>query len=190
MRVAVSANGEGLDAPASPVFGRCPYYVLVDTETWAARTISNPAVAAGGGAGIQAAQYVVQEGAQAVITGNVGPNAFQVFQAAGVPVYLSPGGTVRQAVEAFKRGTLPPLGQATAPAHAGVGRGMGRGMGRGLAPGPMPASPPASGPEAAPCAPASPQEQELTELKDIAVQLRWQLAEVMERIEKLEKGGE
>lgn len=182
MRVVVTANGEGLDAPASPVFGRCPYYILVDTETGAARTIPKPAVAAGGGAGIQAAQYVVQEGAQAVITGNVGPNAFQIFQAAGVPVYLSPGGTVRQAVEAFKRGGLLPLGQATAPAHAGMGRGM--------APGPMPASPPASPPEASPGAPASPREQELAELKDIAAQLRRQLAEVMERIEKLEQGGE
>lgn len=190
MQIAVSASGEGLEAPASPVFGRCPYYVLVDTETWAARTVPNPAVAAGGGAGVQAAQYVVREGAQAVITGNVGPNAFQVLQAAGVPVYLSPGGTVRQVVEAFKRGELRMLDQASAPAHAGMGRGMGRGIGRGMAPSPGPASPPASPPEASACPSASPREQELAELRDIAAQLRRQLAEVMERIEKLEKGGQ
>ncbi len=182
MRVVVTANGEGLDAPASPVFGRCPYYVFVDTETMAAQTLSNPAVAAGGGAGVQAAQYVVQEGAQAVITGNVGPNAFQVFQAAGVPVYLSPGGTVRQAVEAFKRGALPPLGQATAPAHAGMGRGMASRQ--------VPAPPPATPSERSSCPSISPREQELAELRDIAAQLRRQLAEVMERIEKLEKGGQ
>jgi predicted Fe-Mo cluster-binding NifX family protein len=181
MQVAVSAHGEGLDAPASPVFGRCPAFVFVDTETWAARSVPNPAVAAGGGAGVQAAQFVVQQGAEAVITGNVGPNAFQVFQAAGVPVYLSPGGTVRQAVEAFKRGELRTLNQATAPAHAGMGRGAGR-------PGWARQVPPS--PEASACAPASPREQELTELRDIAAQLRRQLAEVMERIEKLEKGGQ
>ncbi|MGQ9458209.1 MAG: NifB/NifX family molybdenum-iron cluster-binding protein [Anaerolineae bacterium] len=188
MYVAVSADGEGLDAPASPVFGRCPYYVFVDTETWTARTIPNPAAGAGGGAGIQAAQRVVQEGVQAVISGNVGPNAFQVFQAAGVPVYSSPGGTVRQAVEALKRGELRTLGQATAPGHAGMGRGMGRG-GRSMASDPVPTPPPASPPEAPAYAPGSAREQELADLRDIAAHLRRQLAEVMRRIEELEKGG-
>ena len=127
MKIVVTANGIGLDAPASPVFGRCPNYVFVDTESMQAETVENPARSAPGGAGIQAAQFIVERGAQAVISGNVGPNAFGVLQTANVPVYLFSGGTVRQAVEAFKAGTLPTAGQATAPGHhAGRGWGMGR----------------------------------------------------------------
>jgi len=125
MRIVVTANGADLDAPASPVFGRCPTYVFVDTETMQFEAVDNPAVTAGGGAGIQAAQFVIERGAQAVVTGNAGPNAFNVFQAANVPVYLFGGGTVREAVEAYKAGKL----QSVAGANVQAGMGMGRGMG-------------------------------------------------------------
>jgi predicted Fe-Mo cluster-binding NifX family protein len=94
MKVVVTANGLGLDAPASPVFGRCSAYVFVDTDTMHFQGTENPAILAPSGAGIQAARFVVERGAQAVVTGNVGPNAFGVFQASGVPVYLFEGGTV------------------------------------------------------------------------------------------------
>ena len=127
VKIAVTANGAGLDAPASPVFGRCPMYVLVDTETMECEAIANPAVSAGGGAGVQAAQFVAGRGVQAVVTGNVGPNAFGVFQAGGVEVYQFAGGTVRQAVEAYKGGELPSVGGSTVPPHTGMVRGMGRG---------------------------------------------------------------
>jgi len=127
MKIVVTAIGVDLDAPASPVFGRCPAYILVDTETMQFEAVENPALSAGGGAGIQAAQFIIERGAQAVVTGNVGPNAFGVFQAAGIPVYLFNGGTVRQAVEAYKAGQLSSVSGATAPPHAGMGRGMGRG---------------------------------------------------------------
>lgn len=72
MKVAVTANGTDLDARISPLFGRCSTYILVDTETMEYETIANPAVASGGGAGIQAAQFIVERGAEAVVTGNGG----------------------------------------------------------------------------------------------------------------------
>jgi predicted Fe-Mo cluster-binding NifX family protein len=127
MKIVVTSNGTNLDAPASPVFGRCPTYVFVDTETMGFEAISNPAMSAAGGAGIQAAQFVVGQGAQAVLTGNVGPNAYNVFQAANVPIYLLTGGTVRETVEAYKAGQLQSVAGANVQAHAGMG--MGRGMG-------------------------------------------------------------
>jgi predicted Fe-Mo cluster-binding NifX family protein len=126
MRIAVSAQGDGLDAPSSPVFGRCPTYVFVDTETLDHESAPNPAMSQGSGAGTQAAQFVVNHGAQAVLTGNLGPNAFDVFQAAGVPGYLIPAGTVRQAVEAFMAGELQPMAGASAAPHSGAGQGMQR----------------------------------------------------------------
>ena len=130
MKIAITANGPGLDAPASPIFGRCATYVLVDTETMEYEAIPNPAISAGGGAGIQAAQFIVERGAQAVVTGNVGPNAFGVFQAGGIPVYLFQEGTVAQAVEAYKGGQLSSASDATVSAHTGMGRGRGRGRNR------------------------------------------------------------
>jgi predicted Fe-Mo cluster-binding NifX family protein len=123
MRIVVTSTGSGLDAPTSPVFGRCPTYIFVDTETMQFEAVENPALTSGGGAGVQAAQFVVERGAQAVVTGNVGPNAFAVLQSAGVPAYLFEGGTVREAVEAYKAGRLSAVGTASAPAHAGMGRG-------------------------------------------------------------------
>ncbi len=136
MKVVVTASAAGFDAAVSPVFGRCPMYVVVDTDTIQCESVENPAVGAPGGAGIQAAQFIVGLGAQAVLTGNVGPNAYGVFQAAGVEVYLAGGGTVRDAVEAYRAGQLQPVSGANVPAHSGTGRGMGRGGGRGRGMGP------------------------------------------------------
>jgi predicted Fe-Mo cluster-binding NifX family protein len=130
MKIAVTAHGHDLDAPTSPVFGRCPTYILVDTETMQYEAVANPALSASGGAGIQAAQYVAGLGAGAILTGNVGPNAYGVLSAAGVAAYLYDDGTVRQAVEAYKAGKLQALSAPSGPAHAGMGRGGGRRRGR------------------------------------------------------------
>ena len=141
MQVIVSSTGDSLDAQVSPIFGRCMVFLLVNTDTMDARAIPNPAVSAPGGAGVQAAQLVVREGAEAVISGNLGPNAMGVIAAAGIPFYSAPAGTVREAVEAFNAGSLQPENQATVPsdygkggtgAGGGTGRGMGRGLGRGM----------------------------------------------------------
>jgi len=184
MRIVVTANGAGLDAPASPVFGRCPSYIFVDTDTLEAETVDNPAMNAAGGAGIQAAQFVVEQGARAVVTGNMGPNAFNVFRSAGVPIFLGKGGTVRESVEAFKGGELREAGGATGPAHAGMGRGTGRGMGMGRRI--SQTSIPSVSPR--PSAAARPREEEIAELRAMAGELRSQLAQVIDRIDQLEQG--
>jgi predicted Fe-Mo cluster-binding NifX family protein len=183
MKIVVSAQGNTLDAPASPVFGRCPTYLFVDTDTMEFEAVPNPAMNQGGGAGIQAAQFVVEHGAKAVLSGNLGPNAFNVLEAAGVPGYLVHEGTVRQAVEALKANQLRPMGGANVAAHAGMGgsatsdpaRGMG--MRGGFEPA-MPVQPPPK---------ASPSEPQLAQLRETLKSLRQQLAETMEQIEKLER---
>ena len=198
MKIVVSANGTDLEAPASPIFGRCPAYVFVDTETMEFEAVENPAMNAAGGAGIQAAQFVSERGAQAVVSGNLGPNAYNVFRSAGVPTYLFGGGTVRQAVEAYNGGQLSATGGANVAAHSGMGMGrgmgtgrgmgMGRGMGRGQGMG-MGRVAGGASPQAPAASPAPSREEEITSLKDMAGGLREQLAEVMERLDRLEKGG-
>ncbi|MGD9046547.1 MAG: NifB/NifX family molybdenum-iron cluster-binding protein [Anaerolineae bacterium] len=174
MRIVVSSQGGTLDAPASPVFGRCPTFVFVDSETMATEAVPNPAMSQGGGAGIQAAQFVVNQGAETVLTGNLGPNAFDVLQAAGVQGYLVSEGTVGQAVAAFQAGQLQPMAGANVAAHAGMGGG--RRMGR------RPGAPPAA-PESLDAA----RDAELAALRETLKGLRQQLAETMTRIENLEK---
>ena len=96
--------------------------------------LSNPGQGASSGAGIQAGQTMAKQGVQAVLTGNVGPNAFQVLSKAGIRVFTGVSGTVREAVERFKSGQLPETTAPTSPMHFGMGGGigMGRGGGRGM----------------------------------------------------------
>jgi predicted Fe-Mo cluster-binding NifX family protein len=173
MKIAISSQGETLDALCSPVFGRCPVYLFVESETMEFEAVTNPAMSQGGGAGIQAAQFVVNQGAKVVLSGNLGPNAFDVLQAAGVPGYLVSEGTVRQAVEAYKAGQLQPMGGPNVGAHAGMRGGGGRmGGGRRMAAQPEP---------------DARKEGQLSELRETLKGLRQQLADTMAKIEELEK---
>jgi predicted Fe-Mo cluster-binding NifX family protein len=121
MKIAVAASGNTLDAPVDPRFGRCAWFVIVDSETMAFEAVENPGAMAGGGAGIQAAQLVAGTGAQAVVAGNMGPNAHQALAAAGIRILPFAGGTVRQAVEAVKAGKLTAVSAPTVPLHFGTG---------------------------------------------------------------------
>jgi len=120
-----------LDAELDPRFGRCHYFLVVDTESMTVKSLSNESVMASGGAGIQAAQTVANTGAKVIITGNVGPNAFQTLSAAGIKVYMGPSGKVKDVIEKFKKGELQEVQAASVDSHFGMGGGTGRGLGRG-----------------------------------------------------------
>jgi predicted Fe-Mo cluster-binding NifX family protein len=134
MKIAVTATGSSMDAPVEARFGRAPYYIIVDTDTMAHEAIENPNVSAGGGAGIQSAQLIAERDVKFVLTGNCGPNAFNVFGAAGVQIIVGVTGTVIQAVEQFKSGAFAATNQPNVASHFGMGGGMGggRGMGQGM----------------------------------------------------------
>ena len=157
MKIAITATGPTLEDQVEARFGRCPYFLVVDTETMAFEAVENPNVALGGGAGIQSAQLMAQHEVQVVLTGNCGPNAFRVMGEAGIQVIVGASGPIREAVEQFKSGafsaspepnvashfgvgTGDPLGQQVPPTGGGgfgmggggMGRGMGGGGGRGM----------------------------------------------------------
>jgi predicted Fe-Mo cluster-binding NifX family protein len=186
VKIVVTANGIDLDAPTSPVFGRCPFYVFVDIGTMHFEAVGNSEFDALRGAGFEAAEFVLERGAQAVVTSNVGPNAFRVFQSSGVPVYISGGGTVREAVEAYETGRLQPVEGASVPTHSGASEGIGVGLGRGVgrerrtrdAVCSKPPTPPTS------------REEEITALKKTAKELRERLSQVLERLEQIENEDE
>lgn len=125
MRVVIPANGADLDASTSPIFGRCQTFIFVDPETLDFEALSNPALDAPGGAGVQAAQTVLQHGVGAVIAPSLGPNAFRVIQAADIPAYRMEGATVRKVIAAFNAGQLPRL-ETPGDDHVGIGGGRHR----------------------------------------------------------------
>jgi len=138
MKLAVTAEGPDLDSHVDPRFGRCKFFVIVESDTLSCTGIENPSIELGHGAGIQSSQFVAEKGAEVVITGNVGPNAYRTLEAAGLKVLTGASGTVREAVEAFKSGALEAAQGATVEGHFGTGGvggmgggGMGRGMGGG-----------------------------------------------------------
>jgi len=115
MRIAVTSTGPTLDSPVDYRFGRCAYFIVVDTDTMEFQAHPNPAVNAPGGAGTLAAQFVASLGVSHVLTGEVGPNAYPALMAAGITPITGVSGTVRDAVEAFKSGRLQ-TGWAQPPA--------------------------------------------------------------------------
>jgi len=130
MKIAISAAGDTLDAQVDPRFGRCPYFIVADSETMNFEAIPNMAAGATGGAGIQAAQTIASKGVKAIITGNVGPNAFQTLSAAGIEVVVGASGIIREAIEKYKNGELNRTGTPTVQGHYGMGMAGGRGRRR------------------------------------------------------------
>ena len=123
MKIAVSSTGTDLDAQVDPRFGRAQHLLIVDIDSLEFEAVANANAAAGGGAGIQTAQMIASKGAEAVLTGSCGPNAFRTLTAAGIQVYAGLSGSVREAVDAFKGGKLGPLSEPSAPGHSGMGGG-------------------------------------------------------------------
>jgi predicted Fe-Mo cluster-binding NifX family protein len=118
MKIVVTTQGTDMDSPVDPRFGRAKNFLLVDTETRQTTAHDNAQnLNAPQGAGIQAAQTVYNLGAGAVITGNVGPNAFATLRAAGVAVYIGVSGTAREAIEQFRSGRLKLADSANVEGH-------------------------------------------------------------------------
>jgi len=128
MKIAVSASGASLDADIVPRFGRCQHFIIIDSDTMAFEVVINDGAMAGGGAGISTAQTIAGKGVQAVLTGNCGPNAFQVLSAAGITVTTGVLGKVQEAVRDFKEGKYQASSQSNVPGHFGMGRGRGAGQ--------------------------------------------------------------
>jgi len=186
MTVAVSAPAPSLDANVDPRFGRCAYFVVVDPGTMQFEGLENVNAGSPQGAGIATAQLIAGKDVEAVLTGNCGPNAYQALEAAGVKVVTGVTGTVREAVEGYRSGRYQATSRPNVASHYGIGggagggmgggmeRGMGGGMGRVAASRPVSSGPPESG--------------LLEVLKELKVQLddlRQQVGDINQRIEKL-----
>ena len=120
MKIAITSTGKTLDSQVDPRFGRAACFIVVDTETMDFNVIENESVAAAGGAGVSSAKVVIDAGAEAVLTGNCGPNAQRTLSAAGVKLYTGVAGTVSEAIELLKSGKLAEAAGPNVQAHFGT----------------------------------------------------------------------
>lgn len=199
MKIAISATGPSLDSEVDPRFGRCQYFIIADTETNNFEAIDNASGMASGGAGIATAQMIAGKGIEAVLTGNCGPNAYQVLSGAGIQVVTGVSGKIEDAINSYKGGAYSSANQANVADHfgmggggmgggMGMGRGMGMGGGRGMGMG--------RGRGGGGMMYASPAESAVpdstgAEMGDLGAQMQAlsrQMAEIQHRLDELEKG--
>jgi predicted Fe-Mo cluster-binding NifX family protein len=118
LKLAITTTGQTLDAPMDRRFGRAEGFLLYDLETEGYSVLDNDQnLQAAQGAGIQAAQTVVNSGAGAVITGHCGPKAFRVLSVANVAIYNCEAATVADAIDQYKSGHLKPAQSADVEGH-------------------------------------------------------------------------
>jgi len=121
MKIVVTSTGGTLEAQVDSRLGRAAMFILYDTETKEFSVVDNStSVAAAHGAGVTAGQTIADAGAEAVVTGNAGPRAYQVLSAAGIKVYTGASGTVADAIKQFEEGTLQEAGGANVSGHFGT----------------------------------------------------------------------
>jgi predicted Fe-Mo cluster-binding NifX family protein len=131
MIVAVSTNGDNLEsAIVDPRFGRCNNFMIINSKDLSYYIVDNQAKYEGHGAGISAAQFIINERVEAVISGNIGPNAYQTLNAANVKMYIY-NGQIINAIKELQENSLKQVTQPTRPGSRGFGNRSGMGQGRG-----------------------------------------------------------
>ncbi len=128
MKICISATGPTLDALLDPRFGRAMFFLIIDSQGKLIKAIKNTGVQAMRGAGITAAQVVAKEKVEAVITGNIGPNALMVLGSSGIKIFL--GNSTMKAEDVFQEYREGKLREAKGAASCGPGFGPGFGRGR------------------------------------------------------------
>ncbi len=118
MLVAVTSQGKDLDAGVDPRFGRASRFLLIDTDKMSFEVIENTQnLDLPQGAGIQSAQNIAKHKPDVILTGNCGPKAFKVLEAAGIDIVVGVEGTVRDAVKGYLDGRYSPTAEANVEGH-------------------------------------------------------------------------
>jgi predicted Fe-Mo cluster-binding NifX family protein len=100
MKIAVSATGDTLDASVDSRFGRCAWFLVVDSENMGYEAIKNENADASAGAGTSCAQLILEKGVDAIISGRVGPNAHEVLKQGEVIIFIAPqDSSVRETIQ-------------------------------------------------------------------------------------------
>jgi predicted Fe-Mo cluster-binding NifX family protein len=119
-KICISSTGRDLNADVDPRFGRCNYFLVINPDNKEYELIVNESQNEMGGAGIKAAETIAKNNVKYVITGNVGPNAFQTLQAAGIKVISGVSGNIMEVIDRFNNGELKEIKNPTVGSHFGM----------------------------------------------------------------------
>ncbi len=122
MKIAITSEGKTPDAAVDPRFGRCKYFLIFDTDSGDFETVENVHAQNSGGAGIQTVQMVVSKGVEVILTGNMGPNAFEVALSAGINVITGVSGKISEALENYKSGKLEAAKNPSVISKSGISK--------------------------------------------------------------------
>jgi len=118
MKIAISSTGKTLDSNVDLRFGRAAGFIIYDLDSESYEYVDNVQnLEAVQGAGIQAAQTIVNQNVEALITGHCGPKAFKVLTTADIKIYTGVEGTIKHAVEKFKNNELQQTLSADVEGH-------------------------------------------------------------------------
>ncbi len=109
MKIAIPVDAKSMESTVCASFGRAPFFLVYDTETADAVFVENTAASGTGGAGIKAAQIIVDQGVGALLTPRCGQNAVDVFRSADIKLYRSKENSAKDNIEAFVKEELPLL---------------------------------------------------------------------------------
>ncbi len=120
MKIAISANGKELDSLLDPRLGRCSFFAFYDTDEKKWSLLSNPGALEGSGAGIKASQFLIEQQVGILLTGDVGPKASRVLNAAGIKQYSLPEVPIKEALHRYQEGQSRPIEGPTVGPHSGM----------------------------------------------------------------------
>jgi len=121
LKICITAVSNTLDSQLDSRFGRSQWFIIVDPETMKFEALSNSALQSMHGAGIQAARIIAEKGVEAVISGNIGPNAYRALSAEGIVVIVGVSGIVKNVIGRYNNGEFKPSGSPTVHGHSGRG---------------------------------------------------------------------
>lgn len=113
MKLAISSQDGNFNTPFSARFGRCEFFIIIDTETRVWEAKSNPAATARGGAGAQVVQFLADNGVEATISGRYGPTAFSALDVAGIQTFVAGDGSPAELLDKFLANKLERVDTAT-----------------------------------------------------------------------------
>ncbi|MFW6282852.1 MAG: NifB/NifX family molybdenum-iron cluster-binding protein [Minisyncoccales bacterium] len=135
MKICITTTSKNKNSNVDPRFGRSQYFLILNEKGEVEEAIDNAAQNAQRGAGISAAQKLENKDVEILITGNIGPNAFNALNAAKIKVFLvDPSLTAEKAFAKWKDNELDEINKANVGGHFGRGGGPGRGRGKGWGP--------------------------------------------------------
>lgn len=128
MKIAISSKGKEKDSLLDPRFGRCSFYAVYDSENQTWSFLPNPGAVESRGAGVKAAQYLIEQKVDILLTGDVGPNASRILNSAGIKVYSLPEVPLEEALRHYEEGKGSLITGATVSSHAGLNFSRGSGQ--------------------------------------------------------------